>query len=98
MINMLVVMQPGRTGEMIPHWPLASLQQPLSGVPIESASGQDGSGTTGGSHIVESMGLVLFAPQTGFPPFIAQHGTTQLFIMYIGVGQVSPPQTTGLEG
>src|SRR5262245_45878567 len=63
-----------------------------------SKSGQDGSGTAVGSHMVESIGLVLFAPQTGFPPCIAQQGTMQLFIIYIGVGQVSPPQTTGPVG
>ena len=88
MISMLDVMQPGRTVEMIPHLPIAALQQPFSGVPIPSASGHDGSGVAGGSHAVANIALVLFAPQTSAPLTFAQHGMTQVFIMYIGVGQV----------
>jgi hypothetical protein len=81
MTSVLIVMQPGRTLEMMPHLPCATLQQPSSGAPCDITAGQDVSAVAGGSQPVGYIGFVLFAPQTCAPLTVAQHAYTHMFIM-----------------
>ena len=81
MTSVLIVTQPGRTVEMMPHLPCATLQQPSSAVPCDITAGHDGSRVVGGSQAVAYIGFVLFAPQTCAPLTVAQHAYTHMFIM-----------------
>jgi hypothetical protein len=74
MMSVLVVMQPGRTVETMPHLPIATLQQLWNVMPFDMMGGHAGSGAAGGSQPVAYIGFVLFAPHTCAAPTVAQHG------------------------